>query len=218
MNKTLNVLISGVTMAATMAPGGSYYRNMAAFTAGDSMRNMINVKNRPRLNSLSATEQIQLAGLVDDLQGKLVKTYHTYKNGLQSLIHAHQTTLSHNDIYRKALQSGNDLAILAAGSAYYKSLLAEAEIRQEAKINRLRLERLAGEEVLSDLKLSVVFNADLHGQESLVEPPSPQQENQSMETPLKPSTKSSSVSTPAKTSEASSLTPEPDRIDHDETH
>lgn len=165
LNKTLNVLISGATMAATMVPGGSYYRNVGAMAGGDALRNLVNGNTKPQVGTLTATEQIQLAGLVDELQGKLIQTYHDYKNGLQALTSAHQVTLRNNELYRKSLDSGNDLAILAAGSAYYKALMNETELRQKAKINRLRLERLAGDTALGNLKLSLSFNADITGQE-----------------------------------------------------
>ena len=161
LNKTLNVLISGATLAATMVPGGSYYRNMGAVAGGDALRNVLGGSTLPQGEVLSATEQIQLAGLVDELQGKLVQTYHDYKNGLQALTSANQVTLHNNSLYNKALSTKNDLAILAASSAYYKALLNETELRQKVKISRLRLERLAGEEALGKIKLSVSMTADI---------------------------------------------------------
>lgn len=161
LNKTLNVLISGATIAATMAPGGGYYRNMGAMAGGDAVRNILNGNNKPQLQTLSPTEQIQLAGLVDELQAKLVQTYHDYKNTLQSLATAHEQSVSSNRIYHDALQSGNDLAILASASAYYKAVLNETELKQKAKLNRLRLERLAGDEALQKLKLSVTVTKDI---------------------------------------------------------
>lgn len=161
LNKTLNVLISGATLAATMVPGGSYYRNMGAVAGGDALRNVLGGSTLPQGEVLTATEQIQLAGLVDELQGKLVQTYHDYKNGLQALTSAHQVTLHNNSLYNKALSTKNDLAILAASSAYYKALLNETELRQKVKISRLRLERLAGEAALGQIKLSVSMTADI---------------------------------------------------------
>jgi hypothetical protein len=161
LNKTLNVLISGATIAATMAPGGGYYRNMGAMAGGDAVRNILNGNSKPQLQTLSPTEQIQLAGLVDELQAKLVQTYHDYKNTLQSLATAHDQSVSSNKIYHDALQSGNDLAILASASAYYKAVLNETELKQKAKLNRLRLERLAGDEALQKLKLSVTVTKDI---------------------------------------------------------
>jgi hypothetical protein len=161
LNKTLNVLISGATIAATMAPGGGYYRNMGAMAGGDAVRNILNGNSKPQLQTLSPTEQIQLAGLVDELQAKLVQTYHDYKNTLQSLATAHDQAVSSNKIYHDALQSGNDLAILASASAYYKAVLNETELKQKAKLNRLRLERLAGDEALQKLKLSVTVTKDI---------------------------------------------------------
>jgi hypothetical protein len=216
LNKTLNVLISGATIAATMAPGGGYYRNMGAMAGGDAVRNILNGNSKPQLQTLSPTEQIQLAGLVDELQAKLVQTYHDYKNTLQSLATAHEQSVKSNKIYHDALQSGNDLAILASASAYYKAVLNETELKQKAKLNRLRLERLAGDEALQKLKLSVTVTKDITAS-TMAQPVNLAQPN-TIENPSEESLENQTLEHPQKNQEESTAMPvlalpaEPDKI------
>lgn len=161
MRKTLNVLISGATIAATMMPGAGTYRNMGAMAGGDALRN-VTLGNTPLPeNLLSPTEKIQLAGMVDELQGKVIGSYHDYKNTLQSLISARQTTERHHTAYASALRARNDMAILATGSGYYKALISETALRNRAKLHRLELERLAGVDTVEGLQLSVACSQDL---------------------------------------------------------
>lgn len=155
MTKTLNMLISGATMVPAMLPGSGMYQNMGSMAVGNALQNLVNGKTQINPNSLSATEQIQLAGLIDQLKLRLIHNYQDYKNTLQNLAQSHAITTKNNHLYSKALASKNDLAIMAAGSAYYQSLLSETALRQKAKLNRLQLERLAGPEAVQRLELAV---------------------------------------------------------------
>lgn len=155
MTKTLNALISGATMGAAMIPGASMYQNMGSMAVGNALQNMVNGKTPVNLNGLSPTEQIQMAGLIDELKLRLIHSYQDYKNTLQNLAQSHQTTVKNNSLYSKALTSKNDLAIMAAGTAYYQALLAETNLKQKAKLSRMELERLAGPDAVSHLELAV---------------------------------------------------------------
>ncbi len=166
MRKTMNVLISGATMAATALPGpagaaNSYYRNMGAMAAGDATRSVLLGAPTVNPNILSATEKIQLAGLIDELQANLIQTYHSYKSSLQALANAHETTVANNRRYSQAMSGHNSTAVLAAGTAYYKALMDETQLRQKAKLHRLQLERLAGQDAVENLKLSAAHTQDL---------------------------------------------------------
>jgi hypothetical protein len=155
LTKTLSTMISGATMASTMLPGGGAYRNMASMAAGNALQNLTTGRTTPTPGSLSPTEQIQLASLIDDLKLKLIRTYQDYKNTLQNLAQAHEVTSKNNNMYSKALSAKNDLALMAAGTAYYQSLISETALRQKAKVYRLQLERLAGQDAVSTLELAV---------------------------------------------------------------
>jgi hypothetical protein len=154
LTKTLSTLLSGATLAATMVPGGGQYRDMGTMAVNNAMQNLINGRTQPTLGSLSPTEQIQMAGLIDDLKMKLIQAYQSYKSTLQTLADSHQTTIKNNNLYSKALSSGNNLAVMASGTAYYQALMNETSLRQKAKLHRLALERLAGREAVSRLELT----------------------------------------------------------------
>jgi len=166
VKKSLNLLISGAAMATTLLPGAgglgsNYYRNIGAMAGRDALANVVNGPVQIPENMLSPTEKIQLAGLIDELQATVIQTYHNYRNTLQSLTEAHKTAVHNNTIYANALKSTSPAAQLAAGAAYYASLLHENDLRQKAKQYRLQLERLAGVETVSSLRLSVAFTEDL---------------------------------------------------------
>ncbi|MDX2085930.1 MAG: hypothetical protein SFZ03_11145 [Candidatus Melainabacteria bacterium] len=154
LTKTMGLLISGASMGATMLPGGGYYRNMGAIATGDVLRNLMSSKNPEPQQLLSPTEQIQLAGLVDELKAKLVQAYHDYKNTLQSLYAVHTQTMKANTLYAEALKGQNPLVIISTGSAYHKALLDETRLRQKAKLYRIQLERLAGRTAVEGVQLS----------------------------------------------------------------
>ncbi len=155
MTKTLNMLISGATMVPAMLPGASMYQNMGSMAMGNALQNMVNGKTQVNVGSLSATEQIQLASLIDELKLRLIHSYQDYKNTLQNLAQAHQVTIKNNSLYAKALGTKNDLVIMASGAAYYQSVISETTLRQKAKLHRVQLERLAGPEAVNRLELAV---------------------------------------------------------------
>lgn len=160
LSRTLSMLISGATMGATMLPGASAYQNMGAMSVGNALQNIVSGNAKPTPNALSATEQIQLAGLIDELKLKLIHNYQDYKNTLQALSEAREVTMKNNNLYSKALGSKNDLSVMAAGTAYYKALMQETELRQKAKLYRLQLERLAGTDAVASLELAPKVSMD----------------------------------------------------------
>ncbi|MGE0199848.1 MAG: hypothetical protein AB7P76_02630 [Candidatus Melainabacteria bacterium] len=158
--KVLNTAIQGAMLTPMLFPVGNSYANMGVLSAGQGIQNIVNGNNKPQPEPLSATEQIQLAGLIDELKAKLVQTYHNYKNTLLLLTEAHDTTEKNNAVYNKALRENNALSQVASASAYYQALMNETQLRQKAILHRLQLERLAGQDAVSDLKLALFFRED----------------------------------------------------------
>jgi hypothetical protein len=202
LNKTLNVMITGAAMAGSLMAPASNYGRMGILTAGDVARNFVNGTNKPqKFSNLSATEQIQLAGIVDELKERLMRSYQEYRSGLQALVLAHEATVRNQKTYLRAIESGNTLAMMSAGSAYYKTMLEETTLRQQAKLARIELERLAGREKVDGLELSIRVSDDLDTNPSAVvkapEQPlpstNPAPAARTAENPPKPS---SEVSTP----------------------
>ncbi|MEB3286408.1 MAG: hypothetical protein VKJ04_02780 [Vampirovibrionales bacterium] len=156
LNKTLAVMINGAAMGAMMmAPGAGAYQNMGIATVSQAAQNVVMGNNKPQTSTLTATEQIQLAGLIDDLKAELIQNYQGYKKVLEQLTQARAVTLRNNNLYASALRINNPLSKMAAGSAYYKAVLNETELRQQAMMYRLKLERLAGRPAIDKLQLSL---------------------------------------------------------------
>jgi hypothetical protein len=160
LTRTLSTMISGATMAATMMPGGGAYRNMSSVATGNALQNMVSGRTRPTVGNLSATEQIQLAGLIDELKLKLIRTYQDYQGSLQSLAQSREVTARNSAMYSQAMVGKNNMAIMATSRAYFQALLNETDLRQKARLQRLCLERLAGKEAVNQLELGPQFNPD----------------------------------------------------------
>lgn len=160
LTRTLSTMISGATMAATMMPGGGAYRNMSSVATGNALQNMVSGRTHPTVGNLSATEQIQLAGLIDELKLKLIRTYQDYQGSLQSLAQSREVTARNSAMYSQAMMGKNNMAIMATSRAYFQALLNETDLRQKARLQRLCLERLAGKEAVNQLELGPRFNPD----------------------------------------------------------
>ncbi len=177
MRKTLGVLISGATLATTMLPGGTAigsYRNMGIMAGGDALKNLTSGQTQPMAMRLTATEKIQLAGMIDDLQRQVIQAYHDYRRALVALSDAHTKTTEASERYSIAMTQVNEAAksnkkagnqqllqsmqaalLMSNGAAYYQSLRHETRLKQDAKRHRLQLERLAGIETVAGLKLAI---------------------------------------------------------------
>jgi hypothetical protein len=158
LRKTLTTMISGATMASTMLPGGGAYRNMMSMAGGNAIQNVVSGNTKPTPGALSKTELIELAGLIDDLKLSLIHNYQDYNASLQSLADARQSTQRNSAIYTQAQKSNNDMAVMAAASAYFQALLHETNLRQKARLQRVMLERVAGQETVSELALVPTFS------------------------------------------------------------
>jgi len=162
LNKIISAGLTGGTLGLAMLPGGNAYTTMGARAGAQASRVLLDRythKGQPAM-LLSPTEQIQLAGLIDELKGKLVQTYHNYKTTLEQLAEARETTIKNNNLYSQAITSKNDLALMASGSSFYKAMLRETELRQRAVLYRLQLERLAGDTAVNSLQLALFVTPD----------------------------------------------------------
>jgi hypothetical protein len=173
MRKTLGVLISGATLASTMLPGaGGFggYRNMGVMAGGDALRNLTGGKQTPNAQRLTATEKIQLAGMIDDLQRNVIQAYHDYRRSLQALSIAHGQTTRAEELYHsqmrvveempsmrgdhgEAMGAMQSAMLMTQGAAFHQASLQETRLKQEAKGYRLQLERLAGVDAVASLQL-----------------------------------------------------------------
>ena len=156
LKKTLNVMISGAAIGATMLTGGAGYQDLGIMAASSAVQNLTQGK-RKVASGLSATEQIQLAEMIESLRKELINSYHTYVTNLQSLAQTQQRTEMANQAYSDALQKKDPLAQMSRAAAYYQALQDETEQKQQAKLARLQLERLAGVDPVRKLHWNVAI-------------------------------------------------------------
>jgi hypothetical protein len=119
---------------------------------------MVTDPNGKVLGSLTPTEQIQLAGLIDLLKQELITNYHSYRKTLQELSANQEELLLYKTQFNNArfASATGQMNTLATGMTYYQALLNETKQRQMAKLFRLKLERLAGLEAVKKLSLGTL--------------------------------------------------------------
>ncbi len=163
MARTVSTLINGVSFLPS-AFGADSALSTASFATGSLANRVIQKKTMPKEMPLTDTELIQLAGLIEDLQDKLINNYYEYKSSIEALRDCRKKLLVHNRNYSNALKSKDDVSIIVTSAMYDKQKMQEIRLVQKIKNYRIELERLAGAEVVSNLNLSKVsglaFNND----------------------------------------------------------
>ena len=153
--KTVSALISGASLLPALLGTDPITASVTSVGGGLANR-VISQKSLPKEMPLTDTELIQLARLIENLQDKVIKNYYAYKGNLKAYKLAKEDALKHNGLYSEALKSKNMTQILTSKALHDKALTTERELRQNIKLNRLQLERLAGSETVNDLNLGKV--------------------------------------------------------------
>ncbi len=167
MAKTLSAVVAGASLAPSLI-GADYMMQSSAFAAGRLAQNLINRKNMPTEIPLTDTELIELAGLVETLQDKIITAYYNYKSSLSQLKETRQRLLLYNKNYAKALDE-EDLMEISISSALYDNMRVEEFYYMEnAKKYHLELQRLAGKKVVDKLNLyQFNYNSTLVGEKAV---------------------------------------------------
>lgn len=152
MAKTLSAIVAGASFAPSLA-GADYAVQSSAFAAGRLAQNLINRKNVPTEIPLTDTELIELAGLVENLQDKIITAYYNYKSSLSQLKEARKRLLLYNKNYANALDEENLMEISISSSLYDNMKIEEFYYMENAKKYHLELQRLAGKKVVDKLNL-----------------------------------------------------------------
>ena len=152
MAKTLSAVVAGASLAPSIM-GANYGIQSDAFAAGRLAQNLINKKNVPTEIPLTDTELIELAGLVEALQDKIITAYYNYKSSLSQLKEARQKMLLYNKNYAKALDEEELMEIVISSSLYDNVQAEEFYYMELAKKYHLELQRLAGKNVVDNLNL-----------------------------------------------------------------
>ena len=152
MAKTLSAIVSGASLAPALI-GADYMVQSGSYAMGRLAQNLINRKNIPQEVPLTDTELIELAGLVENLQDKIINAYYNYKGALSQLKEVRSRELLYSKNYVKAMDE-EDFLEIAISSALYKDMeMEEYKYLQMAKKYHLELQRLAGKKVVDGLNL-----------------------------------------------------------------
>ena len=168
MAKTLSAVIAGASLAPSLV-GANYAVQSSSFAVGRLAQNFINRKNVPTEIPLTDTELIELAGLVENLQDKIITAYYNYKNSLSQLKEARQKLLLYNKNYANALEDENLLEIAISSAMYDNMRVEEFYHMENAKKYHLELQRLAGKKNVDKLNLyQFNTNSTLVGEKAVV--------------------------------------------------
>ena len=153
--KSMSAIISGAALLPSFM-GMNYGVQSGAYAAGRLANNLINKENTDKLKnpSLTDTEAIELASLVEDLQDEIIVDYFKYKGALTKLKKCREQLLLHNKNYAKALESNNSLDIAITSSQWEEELVEEYRLKQEVKKYQLALQRLAGKKTVEELNIA----------------------------------------------------------------
>ena len=152
MAKTLSAIISGASLAPTLV-GADYMLQSGTYAAGRIAQNLLNRKNIPQEVPLTDTELIELAGLVENLQDKIINAYYNYKACLTQLKDTRSRELLYSKNYAKAMDEEDFLEIAISSALYDDMQIEEQQYLQMAKKYHLELQRLAGKKVVDALNL-----------------------------------------------------------------
>lgn len=152
MAKTLSAIVSGASLAPALV-GADYMVQSGSYAAGRIAQNLLNRKNIPQEIPLTDTELIELAGLVENLQDKIINAYYNYKGSLSQLKEVRSRELLYSKNYAKALDEEDFLEIAISSSLYDDMQIEEMKYLQSAKKYHLELQRLAGKKVVDSLNL-----------------------------------------------------------------
>lgn len=161
MAKTLSAIISGSSFVPCFMGADPTLRT-GAFAAGRLAQTLLNKKTTPQEIPLTDTELIELAGLVEDLQDKIIDAYYNYKSSLSQIKESRQRLILYHKNYSNALDTGDILDISISSSLYDAMTIQEYTSMQNAKKYHLELQRLAGKKVVANLNLyQYNFNSTL---------------------------------------------------------
>ena len=152
MAKTLSAIVSGASLAPALV-GADYMVQSGSYAAGRIAQNLLNKKNIPQEIPLTDTELIELAGLVENLQDKIINAYYNYKGCLSQLKEIRSRELLYSRNYAKAMDEEDFLEISISSALYDDMQIEEAKYVQMAKKYHLELQRLAGKKVVENLNL-----------------------------------------------------------------
>ncbi len=183
--KTMSAVISGAALLPSFL-GMNYGIQSGSYAAGRIANSLINKENNEKLSnpSITDTEAIELASLVEDLQDEIIVDYFKYKGALTKLKKCREQLLLHNKNYADALDNSNSLDISITSAQWEEELIEEYRLKQEVKKYQMALIRLAGRDTVKnlnvaqfDLTLQNVDKNDLNYEKKVVDVALPDEES-----------------------------------------
>lgn len=153
--KSMSAIISGAALLPSFM-GMNYGVQSGAYAAGRLANTLINKENNDKLQnpSITDTEAIELASLIEDLQDEIIVDYFKYKGALTNLKKCREQILLYNKNYSDALKKNDSLDISITSAQWEEELIQEYRLKQEVKKYQLALIRLAGKKTVEDLNVA----------------------------------------------------------------
>ena len=153
--KSMSAIISGAALLPSFL-GMNYGIQSGSYAAGRLATSLINKENNDKLQnpSITDTEAIELASLIEDLQDEIIVDYFKYKGALTKLKKCREQLLLHNKNYSEALKRNDSLDITITSSQWEDELIEEYRLKQEVKKYQLALTRLAGKKTVENLNVA----------------------------------------------------------------
>ena len=152
MAKSVAALISGASFLPSFA-GSNATLQTGAYAAGHIISSLITNRNMPKENPLTDTELISLAGVIEDLQDDIIKSYYGYKSALSQIKETREHIILFNKNFNNASKSKDNLEMFLSEHLYEKAILREEQHEFQAKKHLLELKRLCGDKAVEKLNL-----------------------------------------------------------------
>ena len=152
MAKTVSALVSGASFIPSFA-GSNATIQTGAYAAGHIISTLITKRNMPKENPLTDTELIELAGVIEDLQNDIIKSYYGYKSSLSQIKESRAQIMLYNKNFNNAMKNNDTLEMFLSEHLYEKAILREEQQTYQAKKYLLELQRLSGTKAVENLNL-----------------------------------------------------------------
>ena len=152
MAKTVSALVSGASFIPSFA-GSNATIQTGAYAAGHIISTLITKRNMPKENPLTDTELIELAGVIEDLQDDIIKSYYGYKSSLSQIKESRAQIMLYNKNFNNAMKNNDTLEMFLSEHLYEKAILREEQQTYQAKKYLLELQRLSGTKAVENLNL-----------------------------------------------------------------
>ena len=110
-------------------------------------------RTMPKENPLTDTELIELAGVIEDLQDDIIKSYYGYKSSLSQIKETREQIILYNKNFNNATKNKDTLEMFLSEHLYEKAILREEQQIFQAKKYLLELQRLSGDKAIEKLNL-----------------------------------------------------------------